>query len=90
MEYNKLISMRIQQLNRERNYSLNYLATRAEVSRSTLDNIVECRIKSPSLITIHSVAIAYDMSIPEFLNFESMSGVTLKDLRRNKPKNNRK
>ena len=82
MEYPELIAKRILQLCKERNITIHRLATLSEISDNSLEKIVQGKTKRPALHTIHSISLALDMKITEFLDFDEMNEVTFSDLRK--------
>ena len=73
MEYSQLIVTRILSLCRQRNYSINHLATISGLSQSTLDNIMRGLSKNPRMITLHKIALAFSMTLSEFLDFPELN-----------------
>lgn len=73
MEYSQIYIRRIRQLCRERGFSINMLAKRAGMNQSTLDNIVRGLTSDPRISTLHKVALAFNMTLAEFLDFEELN-----------------
>lgn len=73
MEYYELYAQRIRRLCKERGIAVNKLATMSNVKQSTLDNIVRGVTKNPRIKTIHKVALAFNMTVAEFLDFEQLN-----------------
>ena len=73
MEYSQLYVKRIRQLCKQRGYAINRLATISDVKQSTLDNIVRGLTKNPRIQTLHKVALAFNMTLSEFLDFEELN-----------------
>ena len=73
MEYSQLYVNRIRQLCKERNIAINRLATMSDVRQSTLDNIVRGLTKNPQVKTLHKIAIAFNMTLSEFLDFTELN-----------------
>lgn len=73
MEYSKLYVKRIRQLCDQRNISINKLATMSGVKQSTLDNIVRGLTKNPKAKTLHKIALAFNMTLSEFLDFPELN-----------------
>ena len=73
MEYNDIYIRRIRHLCAERGIAINKLATMSDVKQSTLDNIVRGLTKNPRVRTLHKLAIAFNMTLAEFLNFEELN-----------------
>lgn len=45
----------------------------SNVKQSTLDNIVRGITKNPRIKTLHKVALAFNMTVAEFLDFEQLN-----------------
>ena len=73
MEYVDLYIARIRQLCKERRLTINHLATMSDVKQSTLDNIVRGVTKNPRAKTLHKLAIAFNMTLAEFLDFKALN-----------------
>ena len=73
MEYSDIIIKRIRSLCKSRRISVNKLATMSGVSQSTLDNIMNRKTKSPGIVTLHMVAIAFNRTLAEFLDFDELN-----------------
>ena len=79
MEYSEIYVRRIRQLCKERGFAINKLATRAGINQSTLDNIVRGLTKDPRASTLHKVALAFNMTLAEFLDFEELNNYSFAD-----------
>ena len=73
VEYSQLYIDRIRQLCKERHISINKLAGMSDVKQSTLDNIVRGLTKNPRVKTLHKIAIAFNMTLSEFLDFSALN-----------------
>ncbi|MBQ6430958.1 MAG: helix-turn-helix transcriptional regulator [Oscillospiraceae bacterium] len=73
MEYSELYIKRIRALCRERGIAINKLATMSGVKQSTLDNIVRGLTKNPRVKTLHKIALAFNMTLSEFLDFKELN-----------------
>ena len=73
MEYSELYVKRIRNLCRERGIAINRLANMSDVKQSTLDNIVRGLTKNPRVKTLHKIALAFNMTLAEFLDFEELN-----------------
>lgn len=62
MTYSDVIKLRLERLCRERNLSINKLATLSGVTQSTVDNIMKGNTKNPKLKTLHKLATGLDMT----------------------------
>lgn len=79
MEYAQIYVQRIQQLCKQRGITINKLATMSNVKQSTLDNIVRGLTKNPRVKTLHKIAIAFNMTLGEFLDFEQLNQYSFDD-----------
>ncbi len=79
MEYSELYVKRIYELCKERGITINKLATMSGVKQSTLDNIVRGLTKNPRIKTLHKIAIAFSMTLPEFLDFKELNDYSFDD-----------
>ncbi|MEE0873078.1 MAG: helix-turn-helix transcriptional regulator [Ruminococcus sp.] len=50
--------------------SINKFADMAELRQSSIDNIFNGRTKNPGTVNLHKIAMAFSMTIAEFLDFE--------------------
>ena len=79
MEYSDLYIERIRSLCAERGIAINKLATMSDVKQSTLDNIVRGLTKNPRVKTLHKIALAFNMTLSEFLDFEALNDYAFED-----------
>lgn len=79
MEYSELYVKRIRNLCRERGIAINRLANMSDVKQSTLDNIVRGLTKNPRVKTLHKIALAFNMTLAEFLDFEELNEYSFED-----------
>ena len=79
MKYYEVIVLRIRQLCKQRGFSINRLATMSGVSQSTIDNLVRGITKNPKIITLHKLAIAFNMTPAEFLNYPALNDFSFED-----------
>ena len=79
MEYDKLLSLRIQRLCKERGITINRLATLSGLKQSSVDNIIRGASKNPTVHTLHRIAITFNMTIAEFLDFPELNQYILED-----------
>ena len=73
MTYSEIIIQRILSQCSKRRISVNKLSQMSGVKQSTLDNIVRGITKDPRLTTIHKIAIAFSMTLAEFLDFDALN-----------------
>lgn len=79
MDYSQLYIRRIRQLCKKRGISINRLASMSNVKQSTLDNIVRGETKNPRVKTLHKVALAFNMTLAEFLDFPELNSYSFDD-----------
>ncbi len=79
MEYSEIYVKRICSLCKNRNITINKLATMSDVKQSTLDNIVRGLTKNPRVKTLHKLAIAFNMTLSEFLDFDTLNNYCFED-----------
>ena len=73
MEYSKIYVMRILTLCKKRGFTVNKLATMSNVNQSTLDNIGRGNTTNPRVKTLHKLALAFNMTLAEFLDFKELN-----------------
>ena len=79
MDYSEIYVKRIRSLCKERGIAINKLATMSDVKQSTLDNIVRGLTKNPRVKTLHKIAIAFNMTLSEFLDFKELNDYSFDD-----------
>ena len=79
MKYSEIIVMRIRSLCKERGFSVNYLSAISNVKHSTLDNIMRGLTTNPRIITLHKIALAFNMTLSEFLDFKEFNDYSFED-----------
>ena len=50
-----------------------------DVAQATLDNIVRVLIKNPRVKTLHKIALAFNMTLAEFLDFDELNNYSFDD-----------
>ena len=80
MEYWELYVKRIRKLCRERGIAINKLANMSDVKQSTLDNIVRGLTKNPRVKTLQKIALAFNMPLADFLDFERLNEDSFEDV----------
>ena len=73
MQYSEIVSERIMQYCKEKDITINKLATLSGMKQSTIDNIVKCNTKNPSIRSLHRIAQGLDITVSEFLDFPKMN-----------------
>jgi transcriptional regulator with XRE-family HTH domain len=79
MDYSEIYVKRIRSLCKQRGIAINKLATMSDVKQSTLDNIVRGLTKNPRVKTLHKLAIAFNMTLAEFLDFDELNNHSFED-----------
>ena len=79
MSYAEIYVQRIRTLCKKRGISINKLATMSNVKQSTLDNIVRGLTLNPRVQTLHKIAIAFGMTLSEFLDFPQLNAYSFDD-----------
>lgn len=79
MDYSDIYVRRIRTLCEKRGIAINKLATMSGVSQSTLDNIVRGITQNPGVMTIHKLAIAFNMTLAEFLDFDELNDYSFEE-----------
>ncbi|MBQ6757197.1 MAG: helix-turn-helix transcriptional regulator [Oscillospiraceae bacterium] len=79
MDYSDIYIRRIKKLCAERGIAINKLATMSDVKQSTLDNIVRGLTKNPRVMTLHKIALAFGMTLSEFLDFDELNDYSFDD-----------
>ncbi|MCD8364841.1 MAG: helix-turn-helix transcriptional regulator [Clostridiales bacterium] len=79
MEYSEIFADRIRQLCAKRGITINKLATMAGLQQSTVDNIIHGASKNPRIKTLHKIALAFNMTVSEFLDFPELNDYNLEE-----------
>jgi len=79
VEYWELYANRILCLCKARGITVNKLSTMSGVKQSTLDNIVRGETKNPRSKTLHKVAIAFNMTLSELVDFQELNDFSFED-----------
>ena len=79
MEYSEIYVKRIRKLCNDRGIAINKLAVMSDVKQSTLDNIVRGLTKNPRVKTLHKIALAFNMTLAEFLDFDELNVYSFDD-----------
>lgn len=77
--YAEIFVRRIRALCKERGISINKLANMSDVKQSTLDNIVRGLTKNPRVKTLHKIALAFNMTLSEFLDYEELNAFAFEE-----------
>lgn len=79
MDYADLYAQRIRALCAARHISINKLAQMADVKQSTLDNIMQGHTRNPGVRTMHKIALAFGMTLSDFLDFDTLNEFSFED-----------
>ena len=79
MEYSDIYVRRIRALCKKRGIAINKLAMMSDVKQSTLDNIVRGLTKNPRVKTLHKIALAFNMTLSEFLDFDELNDYSFEE-----------
>jgi transcriptional regulator with XRE-family HTH domain len=79
MTYSEVISKRILDLCKERNITVNKLATLSGMKQSTLENIIRGNTKSPGLRTLHRISQGLGINLSELLDFPEINELQMED-----------
>jgi len=74
MEYSQMLVNRIKTLCRQRGgVTIHRLAKMSSLRQSTLDNIMRGNTKDPRISTLHHIALGFNMTLTEFLDFPELN-----------------
>lgn len=79
MTYSDAIILRLSNLCRERNITINRLATLSGITQSTIANLMSGKTKNPKLKTLHKLAVGLDMTVSDLLDFPEMNETIFDD-----------
>ena len=79
MTYSQAITKRILSLCRERNITINKLATLSGMKQSTIDNIIKGNTKSPGLRTLHRISQGFGITLSSLLDFPEINEMRFED-----------
>ena len=79
MTYSDAISKRLVSICKERNLTINKLATLSGITQSTVQDLITGRTKNPKLKTLHKIAIGLNMTVSELLDFPEMNETLFDD-----------
>ena len=78
--YAQILVDRILSLCKSKEISINKLSEMSGVSQSTLDNLVNGKTFNPRIRTLHRIALAFSMTVAEFLDFQTLNDYSFEDL----------
>jgi len=68
MKVNEAVSIKLINICKERNISINKLASLSCLTQSTVENIVNCNSKNPKLLTIVRICDGLGITLKEFFS----------------------
>lgn len=79
MTYSNLYALRIKTLCQKHGITINKLANQSGLRQSTIDNIIHGSSKNPKVATLHKIAITFNMTLSEFLDFPELNEYSFDD-----------
>ena len=79
MTYSEIFALRIKQLCARQGITVNKLATLSGLKQSTIDNIIHGTSKNPKALTLHRIAVTFNMTLSEFLDFQELNEYSIED-----------
>lgn len=79
MTYVEAISKRIMELCQKRGLTINGISSLSGLRQSTVNGIVKCITKNPTLKTLNKIATGFHMTVSEFLDFPEMNETFFED-----------
>ena len=64
---------------KKRGFSINKLAKMSNIKQSTIDNIMRGASKNPRIQTLHKIALTFNMTVSEFLDYPEMNEFSFDD-----------
>ena len=77
--YARLLVERIRSLCQRRGLSINKLAEMSDIGQSTIDNLMYGHTLNPGVRTLHKIALAFSMTLAEFLDFKELNEFSFDD-----------
>ncbi len=78
--YSDILVKRIEEFLKKRNdLSVNALADMSGVAQSTRNSILHGESENPKIQTLHKIALAFGMTLAEFLDYEEMNMYSFED-----------
>ena len=79
MTYSEIISIRLQQLCEQEGITINRLATRAGITQSTVENIMNGQTRNPTLKTLCNLASGLKMTVSQLLDFPEINELQIEE-----------
>lgn len=80
MKINKAISTKLLNICKNKNISVNKLASISCLTQSTVENLVNCNSKNPRLLTVVRICDGLNISLAEFFNDDIFLEIDREDL----------
>lgn len=80
MKINKAISTKLLNICKNKNISVNKLASISCLTQSTVENLVNCDSKNPKLLTVVRICDGLNISLAEFFNDDIFLEIDREDL----------
>lgn len=78
-KYSQILVNRILTLCRQHGITIYQLAMMSDVSHSTIDNFINRKTFNPKIKTLHKIAIAFGLTLAEFLDFSELNDYSFDD-----------
>lgn len=82
LTYSQIVSERILQLMKIRNYSVRELAMRVGVEPSTFNKILNNVVENPTLSTLKLIALSLDVPLSTLLDIPALDRITLEQAKK--------
>ena len=79
MRYSDLYANRIRELCVKHGITINRLASLSGLRQSTVDNIIRGKSQNPKILTLHKIAVAFNMTLSEFLDFPELDDYMIEE-----------
>ncbi len=79
MKISSAISKKLLNICKEKNISINKLASMSCLTQSTVQNLIEGNSKNPKLLTIVRICDGLDIKIKDFFNDDIFDGIDRED-----------
>jgi len=79
MTYSDVMLVRLYHLCQKKKITFNKLATISGLRQSTIGSMIAGKSKSPTLRTLHKIAVGLEMTVSELLDFPEMNDTIFND-----------
>lgn len=73
MTYSDAIIKRLTDICKERQITINKLATLSGITQSTMQDLMTGKTKNPKLATLHKIAVGLGMTVSQLLDFPELN-----------------